>query len=282
MDVVAYTDPESFADAALPVFRRDPVRHTLALTVIRDLRGGRYPQREGRLLLGIVEDGAVIGAVFRTPPWPLGVSGLPARAVPLLAGYLADSGANLSGVSGPRGIADAFAQEWQQRTGQPATLHMAMRQYRLEMLRPPQRVAGRARTADAADAPLLADWWQAFAEEAGIGVGNSVDAESVRASMRTGTHYGVWADGDSDVAYAAASRPIDGMSRVGQVYTPPQHRRRGYGAAVTAAVSQWAADNGAADVVLFTDLANPVSNSIYQEIGYVPVTDAAEYRFAEA
>jgi predicted GNAT family acetyltransferase len=32
-------------------------------------------------------------------------------------------------------------------------------------------------------------------------------------------------------------------------------------------------DQGAASVVLFTDLANPISNSLYIKLGYRPVED---------
>jgi hypothetical protein len=52
--------------------------------------------------------------------------------------------------------------------------------------------------------------------------------------------------------------------------TAPGRRRR-----VRAAVSQRALDAGAEEVLLYTDLANPVSNSIYQRIGYRPVEDRA-------
>jgi len=69
------------------------------------------------------------------------------------------------------------------------------------------------------------------------------------------------------------------MSRVGPVYTPPAHRARGYGSAVTAAVSQRATEAGARDVILFTDLANPTSNSIYQKIGFRPVYDSTDLEF---
>ena len=54
------------------------------------------------------------------------------------------------------------------------------------------------------------------------------------------------------------------------------------GSAVTAGVTRWALDRGASDAVLFTDLANPISNSIYQRIGYRPVMDVVEVAFAEA
>jgi predicted GNAT family acetyltransferase len=89
----------------------------------------------------------------------------------------------------------------------------------------------------------------------------------------------LWEVGGEVVSYAVAGAPADGMSRVGPVYTPPAHRGKGYGSAVTAAASQWAVDAGAENVLLFTDLANPTSNSIYQAIGYRPVYDATELEF---
>jgi predicted GNAT family acetyltransferase len=66
---------------------------------------------------------------------------------------------------------------------------------------------------------------------------------------------------------------IAGMVRIAPVYTPPEHRCCGYGAAATAAVSQTAVDAGAQEVVVFTDLANPASNTIHQRIGYQPLDD---------
>ena len=43
-----------------------------------------------------------------------------------------------------------------------------------------------------------------------------------------------------------------------------------------------ASDAGAEEVVLFADLANPVSNSIYQRIGFEPVSDWVRIGFATA
>jgi hypothetical protein len=71
------------------------------------------------------------------------------------------------------------------------------------------------------------------------------------------------------------------MVRVGPVYTPPEFRGHGYASAATAAASQQALDAGASEVLLFTDLANPVSNSIYQRIGYRAVEDRIVLAFQE-
>ena len=57
-------------------------------------------------------------------------------------------------------------------------------------------------------------------------------------------------------------------ARVGPVYTPPERRGRGYASALVAALSQQQLDEGRAYCVLYTDLGNATSNSIYQNVGY--------------
>ena len=51
---------------------------------------------------------------------------------------------------------------------------------------------------------------------------------------------------------------------------------------VTAAVSQAALGAGVREVVLYTDLANPTSNALYQRLGYRPVEDRVIFSFAPA
>ena len=105
--------------------------------------------------------------------------------------------------------------------------------------------------------------------------------DQVERSMRLGNAEVVWEVDGALVSQAGSRRPVAGMSRVGPVYTPPEHRGHGYAAAVTAAASQWALDAGARCVVLFTDLSNPTSNRLYPRIGYRPVLDALEVVFRE-
>ncbi len=70
-----------------------------------------------------------------------------------------------------------------------------------------------------------------------------------------------------------------GAVRVGPVYTPPERRGRGYAGGATVAASQAARDAGAAEVVLYTDLANSTSNALYQRLGYHPVEDRVTLSF---
>jgi predicted GNAT family acetyltransferase len=78
---------------------------------------------------------------------------------------------------------------------------------------------------------------------------------------------------------ARVHAPAAGMCRIGPVYTPPESRGRGFGAAVTAAAVRHAHRRGARHVVLFADVANPVANGIYRRLGFVPVAESLEYAF---
>jgi predicted GNAT family acetyltransferase len=91
----------------------------------------------------------------------------------------------------------------------------------------------------------------------------------------------LWEMAGEPVSMAGLTRPAAGQVRVGPVYTPPSRRGRGDGGAVTAAVSQAARDAGAAEVVLFTDLANPTSNALYQRLGYEAVSDRVIFSFGK-
>jgi GNAT superfamily N-acetyltransferase len=279
MDVRAHRDPEEFEALAGPLYRSDPVTHTLPITVLAGFF--RDPSTEP-VMLTVHRAGELYGAVFRTPPWPLVVSGLPGDAAPAAVEVLAGIDPDAPGVSGPRALAETFAHAWADHTGASVHEAMAMRMYELGELRAPV-VSGSSRPATEADLPLMVAWRRAFQREA---MGHEHLAESadriLRASLARGDRQELWADGDEIVSWAHASLPDAGMSRVGPVYTPPALRGRGYGSAVTAAVSKWARDAGADHVLLFTDLANPTSNSIYQKLGYRPVHDTCELEFTPA
>jgi predicted GNAT family acetyltransferase len=63
-----------------------------------------------------------------------------------------------------------------------------------------------------------------------------------------------------------------GAARIGPVFTPREHRGCGYAKATVAEVSRQILDEGDRPC-LFTDQANPVSNGVYEAIGYEPVVD---------
>ena len=97
-----------------------------------------------------------------------------------------------------------------------------------------------------------------------------------------GTGFWLWEDAGAPVSLAGFSGRTPTGIRIGPVYTPPEHRRRGYASTLVADLSAWLLDQGHRACFLYTDLANPTSNRIYVEIGYERVCDAMEFSFGEA
>ncbi|MDE2868745.1 MAG: GNAT family N-acetyltransferase [Chloroflexota bacterium] len=101
--------------------------------------------------------------------------------------------------------------------------------------------------------------------------------QSVRRRIGLGRMY-VW-DNGGPVSMAACDGPTPRGIRINFVYTPPEHRARGYASACVADLSQLLLDEGRRFCALFTDLANPVSNRLYARLGYRPICDFDEYIF---
>ncbi|MFE2757682.1 GNAT family N-acetyltransferase [Actinosynnema sp. NPDC059335] len=283
-EVTRHDDLAEFWALTGDFFNADPVFHTIPIAAVDRRLNHASPDDEPPLLVTVTDDGVLVAAALRTPPWPLTLSGVPPRWAETVADALAGD-VELPGVNGPRESVEAFVVAWAARTGCGAREHMALRLYQLGDLVAPD-VPGSARLATEDDLDLLSRWRTEFGVEATAQVRDD-DSEdralqALRISMTAGHGHLLWYHGDTPVAWAGANAPASGMSRIGPVYTPPEHRRHGYGAAVTAACAAWAREQGAQHVVLYTDLANPTSNSIYQRIGFRPVVDSAEFVFTPA
>ncbi|MFJ9664417.1 GNAT family N-acetyltransferase [Streptomyces sp. NPDC101219] len=274
-------DVDAFLARAGSFLRSRTARHTLMLTVTEALRTrGPHTYGDGIPEFGVLQrDGAVRAAFLRTPPHRLQLTELSAEEADALAAHLLDLGRALPGVQGERATAAAFAQSWARRTGSSATVGERQRLYRLGELTVPQPVPpGRARLAGPADRAQLARWYVDFCTE--LGEVHLQDPDGWARARVAGGQATFWETPDgTPVSMACRSPIVAGQSRVVGVYTPPPLRGRGYAGAATAEVSRAVAADGAEEVLLFTDLANPTSNALYQRIGYRPVADFAVYDF---
>ncbi|WP_030686134.1 GNAT family N-acetyltransferase [Streptomyces sp. NRRL B-1347] len=277
-------DPAEFLDRAHAFLHAEPALNTALLTVADTLRRrGPHVYGDGDPVFGWLVRGAEVrGAFLRTPPHRVALSPLAAGeedALDALAGELVRIAPGLPGVMSDRATAAGFARAWQRHTGAASEENLRQRLYRLGTLAPPAPAPpGAARIAAAADRELLARWHRAFTED--IGERALMDpAEWVDARLAYGG-VTLWETPDgTPVSMAGVNRLIAGQVRVAPVYTPAGHRARGYAAAVTAEVSGAALAAGAQEVLLFTDLANPTSNGVYQRVGYRPVRDFAQRTF---
>ena len=273
-------DLGAYLAAAAGFLRSQPVRHTIQLSAVETLRArGASAFGETAPLFGWWRSGTgeITAALLHTPPYPVLLTRLPERSAQPLAEALAGCGRQLPGVTAQQDDAAQFAAAWSRLTGASSQESRRSRLFRLGQLRPTvPGPRGAARVAATADRALLESWLAAFAEEVGERAGRPADIVDERLSYHGLT---LWETDGTAVSLAGLHRPAAGTVRVSPVYTPAGHRGQGYGGAVTAAVSQAALDAGADHVVLFTDLANPTSNALYQRLGYRPVEDRVVLRF---
>ncbi len=78
---------------------------------------------------------------------------------------------------------------------------------------------------------------------------------------------------------AAHTPETEGVVRIYGVYTPPEHRQKGYAGACVGHLSSLLQDRGRS-CMLYTDLGNPVSNSIYRRLGYEAISEVIRYGFS--
>ena len=270
-------DPGAFLDAAGPLLLEDEARHNLMLGIAGTLRD--HPDAHPEFRLWLVRDrGEVAGAALRTPPWNL-VLARPRddAALEALAVAIEDE---LPGVVGSVPEVDVFARLWSEREGNEARTHIAQGLFALEQVEPVANAPGAMRDATADDRPLLVEWYVAFVEEA---LGDHPEPDRLEHMVdhrlaADGEGLVLWEDGDPVSMAGFGGRTPHGI-RIGPVYTPPDLRGRGYATALTADLSQRLLDSGRRFCFLYTDLANPTSNRIYERIGYRRVCESAEIRF---
>jgi GNAT superfamily N-acetyltransferase len=269
--VQSFDTPAGFLAACGPFLTAREVEQNLMLGLATELaRPGTVYAPPYYLAAVLDDDGCVRGCALRTPPFKLLLTDLPAGAIPSLVADVAAFSPTPAAVSGEEPIARAFADAWCARPGGSWRIGFRQRLYRLDALVPPQRrTSGALRDASPRDVPLVASWLEAFGRDAGMLVGDA--PARARALVNAGDVV-LWSDGGAPLSMAAVTGRTPRGARVGYVYTPSAARGRGYASACVAELSTRLLEEGRF-CCLFTDLANPTSNAIYQRLGYRPVCD---------
>lgn len=282
MEVVEFDDPAEFRRFVDPLLLTAEAENCLLLGITGTLID-RPEIYERYHLWAVSEDGTPRGAAAMTPPHNLILSDTNGDAwLGQLAKAIANKDVDLPGVQGNTPTVDGFCSIWRSIRTVEVELEVELGVHAVTEVSNVAEVEGRARRAGPDDKELLVDWIGAFLEEA--------DPQSPRTSLATTVQSrleaepslgGLWLwDVDTEpVALSGYGGRTPGGVRIGPVYTPPNHRRHGYATALVAEQTRWLLEQGRRFCFLFTDMSNPISNSIYAKIGYVKVADARRYGF---
>jgi GNAT superfamily N-acetyltransferase len=219
------------------------VLHNLIFTLLRERLTYHEP---GRYWLAS-DGGTAVGLVFQSPlNFAAIVTPMPLQVVTAIVDAIADSGVEVPGVAGDAATAARFAGQWAERKRCAAIPFQGQRLY--ELRGPPVCLAA----------------------------SNHLRKAILDKRLEAGQFW-LWDDG-APGSMASTSEPAAGVVRLRYVYTPAHKRSRGYATACVAELSRQIQDSGCR-CVLYTDLNNPTSNSIYRRIGYRAVAETLRYRF---
>ncbi len=247
-----------------------PVHHNLLLTLLHERAANPVP---GRYWIAR-EEADVGGVAFQSLlDFPATLSPMNPHSARAVAEAASSAGAELPGVSGEAATAAAFTGHWTEVRKTSAQPISGQRLYHLGDLRLPDGVNGRLRPATEADHALVAALVSEFAEF----IGESPPNPAVLARRLASGQAWLWVDHEP-VTLALHSLPVEGVTRIHTVYTPQARRRRGYASACVGHLSKRLRDAGL-ECVLYTDLGNATSNSVYRGLGYEAVMELLRYGF---
>ncbi len=278
MKIVLTREIEEVDDGAGEFLSRGVERNVLATLLAQLQAGGRsHPKR----LFGWGADssGALRFFAMRTPPWPLLVSELGQReADELMERWLLED-PGLPGVTGVPAATRALAAAWQERTQGRCRCRVSEALHVLDaVVDPPRWPSGHLRPAERVERELLGAWERDFQLEANATPGAAIEAQAIVDRRIARRAQFVWDDG-GPVSTLGLNIPIAATVRIGPVFTPREHRGRGYASAAVARACSQTLSQGARCCMLFTDLENPTSNKIYAAVGFRRHCDWEEVEF---
>lgn len=233
------------------------------------------------LLFGRIEEGGEMCLLFgNTAPWniclnaPQGME-KSMEAAGELARYLREEDIEIAGVTAREDLAKAFMEAY----GGEFSLRSSMDIMVLREIRVPPAVPGRMRKATLSDTDFVLNGLCGFMKDIFNEDTRPEDhKERWLPRIENGQLYLWEAPGGEIVSMAATVRPLEHGDAINAVYTPPQHRGKGYCQNTVAAVCQEKLKEGKEYCTLFVDKKNPISNRVYQKIGFEIKENCYEYK----
>ncbi|NWJ49037.1 MAG: GNAT family N-acetyltransferase [Chloroflexi bacterium] len=281
LNLKTYSSAVEFLEMMQTILERREEENNLMLGVALRLQANHLAYKNPPYLATVADNEKVELAATMTPPFPLLLFSErenPDSALQMLALDLYQNGWQVPRVLSKPALSLEFARIWASVSGRKYRDGMRERIYTLKQVIPPPSVSGHFRPASLDDTELVSQWYHDFQREA-LPDNAASDARDIGKARLVNGDIFLWEDAGKVVSLAVKARTTRHGCCLAPVYTPPEYRGRGYASNCVAALSQYLLDTGYQFTCLFTDLSNPISNSIYMKVGYTPLIDFHEYIF---
>ena len=280
MNFIVYKQANDFEAVAKPFLVENEDVYSLFYGILQGIKAGRY---ENPLMVTIEEEGHLVALFQMTPPHPLNIVIIDDTKTDAILTFAAseflDREIHIPSVVGLKSVVFPFAEIWKELTQVDTRLAMDQGLYRLDEVN--QSLTGSPGTwryARKDEAPLIEEWYHSFNEDAGLPKADNHEIQLKVEQFLEGQEVFFWEDNGKVVSMMKKARPSDHGVTVSFVFTPQEERKKGYARTMVAAGSEELLKTYDF-CVLYTDMMNPTSNKIYQEIGYKKIADSVHLEF---
>ena len=275
-----HASANDYLDIARPFLEIEEAKNNLLIGLATALsKDSHYYGKRDPLFITIQEDGECICACLCTPPKNLILNCNRIdddRILNELVAFLVNQNLDFPGIIGPKDIVLKFNKLWEEARNITARIQYKELVYRLDKVNDIEISPGHLRQAQPTDIDLISEWIFRFNEEALEPISMVQARHNTNRKINEGAFY-IW-ETDRPVSMAGWTRPMFNGVTISAVYTPPELRGNGYASSCVARLTELMLMKYKF-CCLFTNQANPTSNSIYQKIGYVPLEEVYQCEF---
>ncbi|QDQ06994.1 GNAT family N-acetyltransferase [Bacillus sp. BD59S] len=229
------------------------------------------------IFMGIAKQGEEIAVVFLQTEEKkqiiVATSEISGVAIKELATELTKIYPDIPGLIGNKKVVQKLAEEIAVLENKKANVVMEQGIYELKQVKKKWNGDGAFREINSDEIPLIEKWIYQFCKDVNLPTTKEEAKQTAQTLIINHRLFGLEVDGKL-VSVAAKTRPTKNNITVNFVYTHKEGRKKGYASNCVAALSQRMLDEGYNTTTLYTDLANPTSNKIYQEIGYEQIAES--------
>ncbi|EEK43942.1 MULTISPECIES: GNAT family N-acetyltransferase [Bacillus] len=264
-----YEEIVNFKEEVTPFLEKNEQENNLILGVLQMVH---QP-----IFMGIAKQGEEIAVVFLQTEEKkqiiVATSEIAEEDIVELAKKLAEVYPNVPGLIGNKKIVQKLAEEIAVLANKKTTVAMEQGIYELKQVKKKWNGDEVFREVNSDELTLIEQWIYQFCEDVNLPTTKEEAKQTAHTLITNHRLFGLEVDGKL-VSVAAKTRPTKNNITVNFVYTPKEERKKGYASNCVAALSQRMLDEGYKTTTLYTDLANPTSNKIYQEIGYEQIAES--------
>ncbi|ADY22705.1 GNAT family N-acetyltransferase [Bacillus paranthracis] len=264
-----YEEIVNFKEEVTPFLEKNEQENNLILGVLQMVH---QP-----IFMGIAKQGEEIAVVFLQTEEKkqiiVATSEISGVAIKELAKELTKIYPDIPGLIGDKKVVQHLAEEIAVLENKKTNVVMEQGVYELKEVKKKPGKDGFFREVSSDELTLIEQWIYQFCEDVNLPTTKEEAKQTAHTLITNHRLFGLEVDGKL-VSVAAQTRPTKNNITVNFVYTPKEERKKGYASNCVAALSQRMLDEGYKTTTLYTDLANPTSNKIYQEIGYEQIAES--------